>query len=385
MKKCLIVYPHFAHYREHILHELHLQSDWDFELVSGDGKDSQIKCISPELSKVPRAGGGFRWTFLKNIWLLGAKKPFLWQQGLLGRLTQSDYDTVVFLGSIYYISTWVALVFLKLNRKKIVFWTHGFLGKDRFVISAIRHLMYRRADACMLYGDRARRIMMDAGGYREGSLRVIYNSIECDDLLNAKRYVDDGELLSLRKSLFKEADLPVVVAVGRLNLVKRINLLIDSLVLSIKSGVMFNILIVGDGPELLNLKKQVDKLNIEAYVNFYGAAYGDTADSLMLCADLSVIPGNVGLSAMHAMAAGLPVISHDNFDIQMPEHEAILDGVTGSFYKYGSIESLSQQIVRWISDPDLLNRSHSECRKVIKERYHKKVQVREIISMLEGM
>ena len=62
-----------------------------------------------------------------------------------------------------------------------------------------------------------------------------------------------------------------------------------------------------------------------------------------MASDLCVIPGNVGLSAMHAFSVGLPVISHDNFDIQMPEFEAIIDSKTGSFYKHGNIEDLLGQ------------------------------------------
>ena len=41
------------------------------------------------------------------------------------------------------------------------------------------------------------------------------------------------------------------------------------------------------------------------------------------------------------------IISHNNFPRQMPEFEAIRDGVTGSFYKTDDVEALAQEILRW--------------------------------------
>ena len=62
--------------------------------------------------------------------------------------------------------------------------------------------------------------------------------------------------------------------------------------------------------------------------------YGETFDEaeiskLLNHADLCVSPGNVGLTAMHALAYGVPVATHNDFKNQMPEFEAITPGKTG--------------------------------------------------------
>ena len=44
---------------------------------------------------------------------------------------------------------------------------------------------------------------------------------------------------------------------------------------------------------------------------------------LIYNADLCVSPGNVGLTAIHTLTYGTPVLSHANFPNQMPEFEAI--------------------------------------------------------------
>ena len=52
---------------------------------------------------------------------------------------------------------------------------------------------------------------------------------------------------------------------------------------------------------------------------------------------------------MHAMMFGCPVITHNDLPWQMPEFEAIKEGVTGSFFKHNDVESLADTISRWFS------------------------------------
>ena len=44
--------------------------------------------------------------------------------------------------------------------------------------------------------------------------------------------------------------------------------------------------------------------------------------------DITVSPDKVGLTAIHSMAYGRPVITHDNMDRQGPEVEAVIPGRT---------------------------------------------------------
>ena len=81
---------------------------------------------------------------------------------------------------------------------------------------------------------------------------------------------------------------------------------------------------------------------------FYGSSYDETTNAqLIYNADLCVAPGNVGLTAMHSMVFGCPVISHNDFPHQMPEFEAIKKGITGDFFNYGDTVSLSKTISEW--------------------------------------
>ncbi len=382
-KKCLIIYPYFTHYRKHIFDALFCSNfGWEFELV-GDFKNSYgIKALNPNLARLPSEREGFNWTIIDNYLPFGKRIPIHWQPGLFKRLFNKDYDAVIMMGSINYISYVLSIPLLKFFKIPFVFWTHGFLGKDNALIETLRHIFYIQADACLLYGNRANAIMDQSGFYKHTKKYLIYNSLDY-----SKVVVPLGlEKEKLNKELFEFSELPVVVAVGRVNREKKLDLLVKALVHSInKNNIEFNLLIIGEGPELAALKELAQKEKIDRYIHFAGAIYGEEVFRYLSIAKLSVIPGNVGLSAIHAMALGIPVISHNNFDIQMPEFEAIIEGVTGSFYENGSIESLISQIYYWINNKEALDMAKEECLSVIASRYHVDYQIRVIQECLKNL
>lgn len=59
---------------------------------------------------------------------------------------------------------------------------------------------------------------------------------------------------------------------------------------------------------------------------------------------MCVCPAAVGLTAIHALSYGCPVISNDNVETQMPEFESIVEGETGSLFKENDIEDLVEKL-----------------------------------------
>jgi glycosyltransferase involved in cell wall biosynthesis len=262
--------------------------------------------------------------------------------------------------------------------KQVLFWTHGFLGKDGYLLNRIRHAFYRRADCNLLYGERARKIMEQSGYYRPEQLRVIYNSLDYEPMKRCREAMTPEERKSLRSSLFEDEATPIVVAVGRVNKVKRLDLLLRAVAILHERNVEVNCLIVGDGVELEALQSLAEELGLLKTIRFYGAAYGNDADRLLVASDLCVIPGDVGLSAMHSMSAGVPVISHNNFNRQMPEFEAIVEGETGAFYEYESDDSLVETIEDWLANSSRLSQSRLRCLGKVEAQFNSRYQVQQI-------
>ena len=53
---------------------------------------------------------------------------------------------------------------------------------------------------------------------------------------------------------------------------------------------------------------------------------------------------NVGLTAIHSLSFGTPVLTHNNFDNQMPEVQAINEGENGGFFIENDLEDLIKKI-----------------------------------------
>ena len=53
------------------------------------------------------------------------------------------------------------------------------------------------------------------------------------------------------------------------------------------------------------------------------------------------------------MVFGTPCITHNDFPYQMPEFEAIKEGVTGSYFERDNVNDLAGQIDRWFDDNGL--------------------------------
>ena len=93
-------------------------------------------------------------------------------------------------------------------------------------------------------------------------------------------------------------------------------------------------------------------------------------------ADLCVSPGNVGLTAVHSMVFGTPVLTHDDFSHQGPEFEAIHEGETGGFFQCGSINSLVEKIANWfVENKDKRDQVRQICMKEIDDYWTPRFQI----------
>lgn len=79
---------------------------------------------------------------------------------------------------------------------------------------------------------------------------------------------------------------------------------------------------------------------------------------------------------MHSLVFGTPAITHNDFPHQMPEFETIKDGVTGTFFQYGNVDSLADGIERWFSQhKDDREEVRKACMKEIGENWTPRFQI----------
>jgi glycosyltransferase involved in cell wall biosynthesis len=376
-RKLSIVYPYFAHYREPVFNEIDKKLDlFDIKYIA-DNK-ANIPCL-----KMIDFNENQNFLRVKNIWL----GKFLWQHGLFSLLFKSRPDAIIFLGQFNIISTWLCALLFKATGTKIIFWGHGYYGNESFFKKIIRTSFNRIANMHLLYGNHAKKLLTELG-FKQDKLKVIYNSLDYKKQKIVLSSLTEASKVRVKHSMFSaNSEFPLLVFVGRLTPVKQLNILIKSLSVLREKGIFCNCLLIGSGPEEERLKKMVSSYGLSLNVYFFGECHDeDTLGELIYSADICVSPGNVGLTAMHSLSYGTPVITHDNFGFQMPEFEAITSNITGSFFKYGSIDSLVTCISYWIDLPKReLAHSSEECIKVISKTYNPNNQAKLISDALDEL
>ena len=357
MKKLCIIYNTAPRYREAIFRMLDKEydCDWYFGPTTSDIKEMDVSC-------------------LKNVrYYKISKKPYC-KHGILRLLCKKEYSTFLYLAESRCLTDYLFMVlsYFFFPKKSVYIWTHGLYGKENYIEMFLKKWLFSHCDGVFLYGNYAKKIMVNKG-MNPNKLFVIHNSLHYDQQLSIRKTLKPSDIFTKHFS----NDHPVIVFIGRLTYIKRLEMIIDSLYHLSDNGEQYNLVFVGDGEARAELERRVEKYNIGDKVWFYGSSYDETTNAqLIYNADLCVAPGNVGLTAMHSMVFGCPVISHNDFPHQMPEFEAIKKGITGDFFNYGDTVSLSKTISEWFkkhkNDRDIVRK---DCYNVIDKEWNPYFQI----------
>ena len=362
-RTCL-VYNYAQHYRGGVFKLL--DKELQIESYFGDKMGDIKKLDYDELN--------FFKEELINVKLIG---PFYWQKGVLKLFNK--YDNYIFLGEYYCLSTWLFLLLSVFSKNKIILWTHGWYGNESFFKKILKKTFFNLSDQILLYGNYAKNLMIKEG-FKSEKLKVIYNSLDYSSQYKIRTKL---EKTLVYNEYFKN-DYPVLLFIGRLTKVKKLEYIIEVQKELIKKGNNVNVVFIGKGVEEVNLKSIVKENKTEDLTWFYGACYDENQiGNLIFNADICVSPGNVGLTAMHSMVYGTPVISHDNFTLQMPEFEAILKGETGDFFKHNSVDSLIETINEWLINNENREEIRKKCFNRIDNYFNPNFQLQIIKSVLD--
>lgn len=353
---CLI-YNFAQHYRFNIFSLLDQNLDIDF--VFGD-KYLNVKKMDYSVLK-------HKVTEVKNIHI----GPLFWQKGII-KLLFKGYGKFVLLGEPMNLCSWIFLLFGRLTRKKIYFWSHGWYGKESRLKALIKKLYFGLANGTMLYGNYARNLMIKEG-LDPNKLTTIYNSLFYDKQLELRNKIQSSNIYFDHFG----NNHPVLVMIGRLNIRKHLDMLIEAIAILNNNNEKYNLILIGDGEDKQKLLHMTSNKGLKDQVWFYGACYDEEVSARLLYnADLCVVPGDIGLTAIHSLSFGVPVVSHNCFMFQGPEFEAIRPNVTGDFYEYGNVESLANTISKWfITSGKDRNKVRQACFDEIDSKWNPHVQL----------
>jgi glycosyltransferase involved in cell wall biosynthesis len=315
-------YHFFPHYRGGVIKELsrRLKSTFVGDRVGSEG----IKTYAFSNEEF----------YCSRTYYLGR---FAFQPGVIRFCLVSPCQVFVFLASPNHISTWIGALIGRARGKRVVFWGHGFKSETKTFKNRVRKLFFSISHGFFTYGWRAKQIAI-ALGMRPESIYVGFNSLDYDAQLPVRN------ILIEQDHLYSSSSRSInIFCISRLTKLCRYDMLFDAVASIRVDGVNCKIAIVGDGPERAALEMQAKKLELD--VMFFGEMYDEVEIAhLIFAADVTVSPGKVGLTAIHSLMYGTPVISNDNFVTQMPEVEAVVPGFTGELFTEGSVNDLAEKL-----------------------------------------
>lgn len=364
--RCVVIYPFFALYRRPVMDVLLQCKQIDFSLAGGLNDCFQSK--TPIKTWIPSDTKKF--THVKSRVFL---KYFLFQFGIIRPSFISQFDAFIVLGDYKFITSWFLLIVAKILKKPVYLWTHGWTNSNESRIAGyFRNMFYRLSSGLLLYGDRAKAISKK-NGFKDSFSTVIYNSLDyaLQKVFRSRLSWDDRH--TFLKGRFDNQDRAVIFIMGRITAKMELLVFFESLKYIHKPT---NVIILGSGD---NIPLQIGDHSICHIEESFSE---DMLSQAFNAADLFVYPGFVGLSAIHALAYGVPVITRNPEMGGMPESEAIIDGITGAFYESGSAIDLANKISSFLLKGRRSGELASKCVEVIERCYTPEIQVNLIVKRL---
>ncbi len=317
------------------------------------------------------------------------KKPYF---KALSEIIKQEKPQILVLGWPYiigYVFDWQLRIYMKKNDIKLIFRSipyqiplykdaARFFREEGFYTESMKHIKantffkrikykiftelskyyYNLADAHINYSTAAYEILESYGVLRE-KIFVTYNSGDTDELFKAKAEI--GKLTPILP-LSKHR----IIHVGRLIKWKKVDMLVNVFAKIYAKFPQSELVIVGNGPEEENLKKQVKTLNLEKNVIFAGAIHEPLLLGQYLTAStVSVLAGVGGLSLNDAMTFGKPVICSV---ADSTEKDLVIPYETGFIFENDNAEDLQAKITYLFENPEKCQQMGENAEKLIREK-----------------
>ncbi len=345
-KKILIVQPLLAHYRHSLFQRLVNTDEFKIQVIAG----KQINNIK----EIPTGSPNII-ACLDNKKFKIAGHVFIWQAGVVKYTLRQKPDFVVLTGvdphlvSNLYLSL-VCDLFLK---TKVIWWGHADLDKKGYFGKMFRLFFFNLSEGAIAYNDVGKKNIEDMMKKRIKVISV-KNCINDDEY----GYNQPTSPASSKQGINGIS----VLFSGRLTKEKRLDILIEALSILKMQHIRFNCILIGNGDEKAALQELIHKRQLAGLVQLTGEKYQQECYPFFNSSDLFVLPGKVGLSIIHGLSYGLPVITSDKLEIHSPEYEIIKKGYNGDFFHRLDSKDLAAKIVLWS------RRIEEEGKDIIKKR-----------------
>jgi L-malate glycosyltransferase len=240
-------------------------------------------------------------------------------------------------------SAWIAREMLRETSEDVALVTtlHGtditIVGQDPSYW-AITKFSIEKSDRITAVSEHLQRETVNAFGCAGCAVDVIHNFID-PAIYDRARY--PGALSGMLAAPGK-----VLMHISNFRAVKR-TVDVIRIFAKVSAAIPATLVMVGDGPDRGMAQEEARVLGVADRVQFLGRI--DNVAPLLSGADLFLLPSETesfGLSALEALASGVPVVASDTGGIP----EVVQDGVTGALRPIGDVDGMAAAAVAILSD-----------------------------------
>lgn len=251
---------------------------------------------------------------------------------------------------------------------------HGYGGGDRTSVSNYRlwKFLARLTDKIVVVADNLRGEMVQVG-FSQHQVATILNGVALNrDIKNQQKRSQWG----LKDSHF------VIGIVARLAPIKNHPLLFQVFALLVKKYPDVRLVVVGDGPENMNLKQLATNLNLENRIIFCGEQ--QQAHSFYPLFDVFVLPSlseGISMTLLEAMAAQVPVVA----SAVGGNCEIISDTESGLLFPSEDVDNLFDRLKRLHDSKDLREKLSINGLKRLQESFDIQVMIQNYLQVYDDV
>lgn len=338
------------------------------EVARRPGIDLTVYHADPVLGPPSVPPDGFAAQLVQEKILPGG---LIWHPPIATLTRRGACDVVVLAGNIRYLNLVPAMLRCRRQRIPCVLWGHGYSKGERKAMWKARLAVARLATAVVLYNHTTRRRYLEEG-FDPQRVFVALNALEQEPIQNARQSWLDrpADLAEFRRRNNLDKG-PVLLFVSRLYHEKKPELMVEATRLLVQRHPTLRTIIIGKGDLEPAVRQMVRDMNLEPNVLFAGEIYGeDKLAPYFLSSDLFVYPRRIGLSLLHAMGYGLPIVTSDALDSSNPEVEALRDRDNAWLYPGEDPKDLADAVSHLLADEPLRRRLGENARRTVLDEFN---------------
>jgi glycosyltransferase involved in cell wall biosynthesis len=310
---------------------------------------------------------------------------FLGEKIILSKLPWCDffskYDVVYIEGNPRYISYALLATILRITGRNIVLWTMVHSFRNSRIGHTLRLTWYRLFNRLLVYSD-TEAAYLKFRGFR-GQIIGINNGLDFDRILNA---ITLWPYLSLTEWQVKNRinDRTVILSCARLDKKNKFDQILCILPKLIKKYPSLLWCVIGDGPSRTELQFQANQLGLNSHVLFLGKIYDEHSQApWFMSSRLLIHPGAVGLTILHGMAFGLPVVTHSDAKRHGPEFAAFVHGKHGLTHREDDLIEMTNCVLELLGDKGRSSEMGLFGQQVVMNQYNTQIMVTRFLSIID--